>query len=110
MKQITDVSELKPGTQIIKFCGDRVTFWEYLCPHPRNREYVLLLESMSQDALKQYIPDLLGSEWYIDYTFEEIYEKQKEWHFRQTERLNDRIKDEQSKKTKENSCKADQEG
>ena len=110
MKQITDITELTPGTRIVEFCGDRTAFWEYLCQHPRNPEYVLLLESLSQNAIKQYIPNLLRSDWYIDYTFEEIYEKRKEWHLKQIERLNERIKDEQSKKTKEDSSEADQEG
>lgn len=111
MKQITDITELTPGARIVKFCGDRIVFWEYLCQHPKNPEYVLLLESLSQDAIKQYIPNLLNSkDWYTDYTFEEIYEKRKEWHLEQIKRLDKRIKDEQSKKTKENSSEADQEG
>ena len=109
MRQITDITELTPGTQIVEFRGDKIVFWEYLCKHPRNPEYVLLLESLSQNAIKQYIPGLLDSkDWYIDYTFEEIYEKQIEWHQGQIERLNSRIKDEQSKKTKENDSQADQ--
>ena len=111
MRQITDITELTPGTRIVEFRGDKTVFWEYLCQHPRNPEYVLLLESLSQDAIKQYIPNLLNSkDWYIDYTFEEIYEKRKEWHLEQIKRLDKRIKDEQSKKTKENSSEADQEG
>lgn len=110
MKQITNISELQPSTQIVRLCGDQCTFWEYLCPHPRNPEYVLLLESLSQNAIKQYIPNLLESEWFIEYTFEEIYEKRKEWHLKQAEKYEKRIKDEQSKKTKENSSEADQEG
>ena len=111
MKQITDITELTSGVRIVEFCGDRTVFWEYLCQHPRNPEYVLLLESLSQDAIKQYIPNLLNSkDWYIDYTFEEIYEKRKEWHLEQIKRLDKRIKDEQSKKTKENSSETNQEG
>ena len=48
MKQITDITELTSGVRIVEFCGDRTVFWEYLCQHPRNPEYVLLLESLSQ--------------------------------------------------------------
>lgn len=111
MKQIIDISELTTGTQIVHFDGDKCSFWEYLGPHPKNPKYVLLLESLSQNAIKQYIPSFLNnSNWYIDYTFEEIYEKQKEWHLKRAGYYETRIKDEQSKKAKENSSKANQEG
>ncbi len=56
MKQITDITELTPGTRIVEFCGDRIVFWEYLCQHPRNPEYVLLLESLSQECHQTIYP------------------------------------------------------
>jgi hypothetical protein len=95
MKQITNISELTPGTPIVRLLGDTCEFWEYLCLHPKNSKYVLLLENISQNAIKQYIPNLLNSnEWYIDYTFEEIWEQEKEWHLQQIEKCSKRIKDE----------------
>lgn len=110
MKQITDLSELTVGTQIVRFFGDQVSFWEYLCLHPKNSKYILLLEDLSKDAIKQYIPNLLNSdEWYIDYTFEDIWERQRDWHLKQAKRFDEKIKNEQSKKEKESSDQADQE-
>lgn len=111
MKQITNISELTPGTPIAQLRGDTCVFWEYLCVHPKNPGYVLLIEGTTQNATKQYIPNLLNSrEWQIDYTFEEILEKQRDWYLDQVDKLNERIENGKSRKAKENSSKANQEG
>jgi len=56
---VTDISELmKTGTMFyIAKAGD-ITKHRFLCEHPDNSKYILVLDGWSGDAKKMYLPDL----------------------------------------------------
>ena len=92
MKTIQSIDQLKKGDRIVSMHGDDVTYYEFLCVHPNNDQYVLMIESLSQEAKKIYIPKLLNNEHFLtDYTMNEIYLAEIDWHTQQIERLKERI-------------------
>lgn len=92
MKQITDISELKQGDTIVHFNGERVDHWEFLMIHPHNDLYVLLLDILSQNAFKQYIPNMLNKEeWQMDYTIEDVLVQRIEYHKKQMKHIKERL-------------------
>lgn len=91
MKRITDINELKKGDKIVSFFCGQVCFYTFLCVHPNNDKYVLLIDDLTKDAPKFYINNLIENEWYTDYTLNEINKKKIEYHERMIERLKERI-------------------
>lgn len=89
MKRITDIKELKRGDKIVRIDSDGCGFYEFLMIHPHNDQYVLMIEEMSQNAPKFYIPILTDPQgkWFMDYTFEEIYDRRIAYLKRQIELL-----------------------
>ena len=80
MKKITRINDLKQGTKIASvYDNEIIKYYEFLMVHPHNESYVLLLESLSQNAYKFYIPNIIGddSHFYIEYTTKELYELKK---------------------------------
>lgn len=39
--------------------------YTFLGIHPNNENYVLLLDHITQDAYKKYIPNIIRGEWYV---------------------------------------------
>ncbi len=101
MKEINNINytSLKAGDKIIEIDGDVIRYWEYLMIHPNNNDYVLMIESLSKDAKKVYIPTLVGGGYYTNYTFKEIYQKEIEYHEYEIERLQQRIQREEEKES-----------
>lgn len=92
MKTIKDISQLKKGDRIVFFHGDDVVYFEFLCVHPRNDKYVLMIESLSQDAKKVYIPNIIDNVNYqTDYTMVEVHEREIEWHRQMIDRIQKRV-------------------
>lgn len=92
MKQITDIRDLKPGDHIVHFNGERTDQWEFLMIHPHNDKYVLLLDPLSQDAFKQYIPKLLNNDdWQQDYKIEDILEQRIAYHKKMMKYIKERL-------------------
>lgn len=100
MEKFTDINQLKPGTQFIVIDGDEVTFYEFLCVHPKHPKYILALESCSQDGKKLYVPELLNQppferpfrcayvgEWDDEF----VINKQIEFHNRSIAKLEERL-------------------
>lgn len=72
MKRVTNIEELKQGDKIAQISRNDIIYWEFLMVHPHNPNYVLMIESLSQNALKLYIPNILDSEFYQDYTIKDM--------------------------------------
>lgn len=93
MKKIENVKELPVGTKIVRFHGGRVTYYEFLMVHPHNDKYALLIEGLTGDAPKVYIPSMENSaEWYIEFTDIEALEYQRNYHLTMANRKLERIK------------------
>lgn len=67
MRKIKDIKELTPGTKVVLFQENVPTFLEFLMIHPHNPEYVLMLDNLSQNATKHYIPNIIGSDTILQY-------------------------------------------
>lgn len=92
MKQIIDINGLKLGDTIVHFRGEKVDQWEFLMIHPHNDKYVLLLDTLSQDAFKQYIPKMLNTdEWQQDYKIEDILEQRIAYHKKMMKYIKERL-------------------
>lgn len=92
MKQIESINELKNGDKIVCIFGGNPNFYEFLCVHPHNNNYVLLLDGITKDAPKFYIPNIINQpEWYKDYTLDEVREKQIEYHEMKIRKLKERM-------------------
>ena len=73
MKKIEHPKALPVGTKIVNINGDRMNYYEYLGVHPHNEQYVLLLDTLTQDATKFYIPNIENSDkWQIDFTSKDL--------------------------------------
>lgn len=91
MKRITSINDLKQGTKIVHVEDNKnIKYYEFLMVHPHNENYVLLLESLSQNAYKFYIPNIIGddSHFYIEYTEKEVLELRKKYLLNEMDLLN----------------------
>ena len=75
MRKITveDIKNFKQGDKLVQVVDSNVEYWEFLMVHPHNSSYVLLLNNLSQDAFKFYIPNLINSNFYNEYDLKEVY-------------------------------------
>lgn len=62
MKRLLKIEQLKKGMQFHVIKGDNVLSYAYLCIHPHNSNYILAIESISQNAIKLYIKTLTDVE------------------------------------------------
>lgn len=92
MEKITKPSSLKQGDKIVKIVGSVHKYYEYLMPHPHNENYVLLLDILTMDAVKVYIPQLTEehSHYYINFTYEELRLDLIDYYERQIKKLKER--------------------
>lgn len=101
MKEIVDVKELKIDEKVISMCGDEVRFYRFYGVHPHNETYVLMIDELSQNALKFYIPTIIGDSdttWYHDYTLSDICKKRIEYHQREILRISKQLKEYENNK------------
>lgn len=80
MKEINDtnISLLKAGDKVVKIEEDYAIYYEYLMVHPHNNDYILMLDHC-ENIKKFYIPNILNQNYYIEYTYKEIYQKEIEY-------------------------------
>ena len=94
MKNIDNARELSPGTKIVNLNGDTVLYYDFLMIHPHNNEYVLLLDTITKNAIKFYIPRIENSkEWQIDYTESDLLEYRYEYHLEKARKILQKIND-----------------
>ena len=63
MELITSISQVKAGDQIVCVRYDKITILEYLCQHPHNPKYFIVINEWEQPEM-YYIPDFLKGLWY----------------------------------------------
>jgi hypothetical protein len=93
MKRIKDLSQLSKGCTITKICNGEFQQWEFLMIHPHNKNYILALNSWTQNGDKLYIPNILKEEYYVgkyDSCF--VAQERIKQYERQIKRLQERIK------------------
>lgn len=82
LRRVKEIKELKQMDQLVSFMGGKPAFYEYLMPHPRNENYVLMLDTLTMDAKKVYIPDIIKEDsmakWFRYDSIEEVEEKELE--------------------------------
>ena len=92
MKQITNLKELKKGTQIVQFIDGRAEYFDFLMVHPRNNDYVLLLNITTQDAISFYMPRIVCNEsWQIECTSIDVLQYQYNYHMEMARRKLQRL-------------------
>lgn len=101
MERITSVNQLSKGDRIAKIDGNKVILLEFICIHPHNEKYSVMLDDNKDGVPKFWNEDLERQEWY-KYTGDQWIElhqimaeqlrKQMEWHQNRAEELKQRIK------------------
>lgn len=64
MERITNINQLKAGDKIINIKGDRYEILEFVCIHPHNDKYSVMLDINYDGVPKFYNPTLDTSKWY----------------------------------------------
>lgn len=69
MEKFENVSQLYKGCDIMKIGeGGKLEFSEFLMLHPNNENYIFVLDSVTQDVKKLYIPLMVHEEYYVGKT------------------------------------------
>lgn len=93
MERLTNISEqLKLGDRFYLIDGENFYQYEYLCVHPHNRNYILAVDYITQDAKKLYINRLLEGKYYVG-TLDKTFVKREElkYHQKKTKELSDEL-------------------
>lgn len=61
MKKLTEIKQLSQGTKFSVIEGDKVTNYEFVCMHPNNNKYIIVLEVLSQKVETLHIPYICGT-------------------------------------------------
>lgn len=92
MEQITDIKELEKGTQIVHLNCGIAEYYEFLMVHPRNSNYVLLLNIASSEARQFYIPKIVYHEdWQINHSAVDVLRYQYDFHMKIASRKLERL-------------------
>ena len=98
---------LPKNTKLFHVEGARIKVYEYLMRHTHNPRYVFLYDTMTADASKFYIPQIIEGNWFVaenefdDWSF--IYDMLIQYH----EHLISYYKEKKNKLVKSNSEKDD---
>ena len=66
MERFKDLSQLHEGCTIMKIDeGWKLEFSDFLMVHPNNEDYIFVLDSVTQDANKLFIPLMIHEEYYV---------------------------------------------
>lgn len=66
MERFKDLSQLHEGCTIMKIAeGGKLECSDFLMVHPNNEDYILALDSITQNANKIYIPKMIEEEYYV---------------------------------------------
>ncbi len=96
MKRIKNVKELKIGTKMVNIYDGKEDYYEFLMVHPHNDKYVLLLDDLTQNAKKFYIPNIeMSAYWQIDYTRKDLLNYLYNYYLEKADRMLDIIKNEE---------------
>lgn len=70
IKNIEDIENLREDEKLIECLNGEVNYYRFLCFHPRNDEYVILLNHCEQ-PVRFYIKSIIDR-FYTDYTTRDI--------------------------------------
>ena len=102
MERITSVNQLSKGDRIAKIDGNKVILLEFVCIHPHNEKYSVMLNDNKDGAPKFWNEDLERQEWYkytsgaqwieLHQRMAEQLREQMELHLNRAEELKQRMK------------------
>ena len=67
-----DIENLKADDKLVELWNGDANYYRFLCFHPRNRNYVILLNFCEQ-PVRRFCPDMFGK-FYTEYTHRDILE------------------------------------
>lgn len=71
IRDIKDIENLKTDEKLIEFClNGKVNYYRFLCFHPRNKNYVILLNHCEEPE-RVYVKSIIVR-FYTDYTTRDI--------------------------------------
>ena len=77
---IEDINNLKIDEKLIECISGKVIYYRFLCFHPRNSNYVILL-NCCEEPVRFYYNNLLGR-FFTDYTQRDIISYRKDYAFK----------------------------
>lgn len=74
MEILKSEGQLGKGTRMFRInrMFDTIEEYEYLCTHPHNERYAIVIDTMTKDPKKIYKDDLFNGEFHIGYTRSEV--------------------------------------
>lgn len=69
---LEDIENLKADDKLIELRNGEASYYRFLCFHPRNRNYVILL-NLCEQPVRRFCPDMFG-QFYTAYTHRDILE------------------------------------
>ena len=82
MKRIENIEEirnLKPEQELIRLCCDDVKYYTFLCVHPHNDKYVILINKWTERPERFYFQDLVEA-FAMNYTNDDIISYRLKYH------------------------------
>lgn len=102
MERITSVNQLSKGDRIVRIADNEIITMEFVCIHPHNEDYSVMLNVNLDGAPKFWNQNLEYQEWYrytsgdqwieLHQMIAEQMRKQMEWHQNRAEELKQKIK------------------
>lgn len=77
IRNIEDIRNLKTDDRLVELIQGKVNFYRFLCFHPRNQNYVILLDCCEQ-PIRFYAP-LMADRFYTDFTDRDIINYRKDY-------------------------------
>ena len=81
IRNIEDIRNLKTDDRLVELIQGKVNFYRFLCFHPRNQNYVILLDCCEQ-PIRFYVPSMVDR-FYTDFTDRDIINYRKDYALKQ---------------------------
>lgn len=81
IRDIKDIENLKTDEELIECLNGEVNYYRFLCFHPRNDEYVILLNQCEQ-PVRFYIKNIINR-FYMNYTIRDIITYKRDYALKQ---------------------------
>lgn len=83
LRDIKEIEHLKTNDRLVQLINGKVNYYRFLCFHPRNENYVILLNCCEQ-PVRFYCPHMINN-FFVDYTREDLVAYRKNYALRVVE-------------------------
>lgn len=84
IRDIKDIENLKTDEKLVELClNGKVNYYRFLCFHPRNENYVILLNHCEEPE-RFYVKSIIGL-FYTDYTIRDIITDRRDYALKKLE-------------------------